>query len=493
MSNHPLVVVEAPDPRGLRAVRVHGETVGRVWSLRGLRRLLRRAGLQPGIEFDAGRVHWVADRSCWPDRPLRRRGAGALTALGILCSAAVLFYVGTTDAFNALAYGGRVVGAVFVGAALAEGIALLGVFDYWGKRAVRYSGAAVLVGVGTVTVTNLMFLVTQVQDRSYTPFLWLWIGLAFWACWSLWELTRQKVWKGIPHPRGIALSVLVSGGIGLVSLTYSQMYVPYSTPVKTPFSVSFGIPTMSADKATLHVPAHVQFRNAGSVRIYVVGTMWKVRGWPTRFTRKGTGENTWKREIWNYDETLRHVIYAPLRMLGAGRFVYPGSWADPGDDLSQDFVVDVPLRSGIGRIEIDATASFIRADRGKLGNDYSNSGEASWDTESENEEHLRDAPRWVARAGEDFYRFHSKVYHSSEMLNLTHATDYATAWWVLPKWHEGDSFAKADTDPQLFVSISRDPEGEERLSDSEQEPYGMKTDSRWAERSLDQLLKSAKK
>ncbi|MFI5687125.1 hypothetical protein [Streptomyces sp. NPDC051636] len=58
MSNHPLVVVEAPDDRGLRAVRVRGEAVGQAWSPRGLRRLVRRAGL-PDIDLDdPGRVHW---------------------------------------------------------------------------------------------------------------------------------------------------------------------------------------------------------------------------------------------------------------------------------------------------------------------------------------------------------------------------------------------------------------------------------------------------
>ncbi|WP_189986117.1 hypothetical protein [Streptomyces capoamus] len=405
----------------------------------------------------------------------------------------MLFYVGTTDAFNALAYGGRIIGVTFIAAALVETAATVAVCDYWGKRALRYSGAAVLLGVGTVMVTNLMFLITQIQGWEYTPFLLLWVALALWVGWSLWALTRQKVWQEIPHPKGIALSVVVSGVIGLASLAYSQMYIPYSTPVEIPFNVSFGDSTLNADGTVLHVPAHVEFRNSGSVRIYVVGTLWTVNGYPTTFTVKGTGANVWKSELWNDAETVRHVIYSPSQMLGTGRLADPGSWADPGDDYSSDFVVDVPLRSGLGRIEVVAQASFVRADRGKLGNNYGDSGETSWNTESENAEHIRSAPSWVARPEDDFYRYHSKIYHSSEMLNLTHSTDYATAWWILPTWHEGDLFAKGDTEPDLKVSISRDPEGEERLSDPEQEPYGMKTETRWTERTVDQLLKAAKK
>ncbi|MFJ1561861.1 hypothetical protein [Streptomyces mirabilis] len=494
MRNSRPVVVEAPDDRGQRAVRVRGKTVGRAWSRRGLERLVRRAGLPSLGLDDPDQVDWLADPSDWPDRPWRRRAAGALTALGLLVSAAVLFYVGTKDAVNALAYGGRVVGVVFVTASLVEAVAALAVGDYWGKRALRYSGTAVLVGVGSVTVTDLLFLITQIQGWSYTIFLWLWIGLALWAGWALWTLTGQRVWRQIPHPKGVALSVVVSGIIGIAGLSYSQMYVPYSTPVETPFSVSFGTPALSADGSALHVPEHVEFRNTGSVRIYVVGTLWKAVAWPTRFAEKGTGEDTWKRELQGFDETVRHVLYAPSRMLAMGEFADPGNRLDPGDDVSRDFVVDVPLRSGIGRVEILADMSFIRADRGKLGNSYQGSYEASWNQETRVHEH--DGPDWLTDAGDEFYRYHAKVYHSSEMLNLTHATDYVSAWWVLPAWDSRDSrplVAKGDTDPSLSVSIARKADGSETLSDSEQEPYGMIAKNRWAEMSVDQLLKAARK
>ncbi|MER6123004.1 hypothetical protein ABT173_10025 [Streptomyces sp. NPDC001795] len=484
--------MEAPDDRGLRAVRVQGVTVGSVWSRRGLRRLLRRAGLPRSIDLtDPNHVRWLADPDCWPDRPGLRRAAAALMVAGLLMSAAVLFQVGMTDAFNALAYGGRVEGVVFTIAALVETLAALAVCDYWGTRRLRYTGAAVLVGVGTVTVTNLMFLITQAQGGEYTPFLWLWIGLLFWTVWAWWRLTRHRAWQGVPHPKGIAVSVLVSGVAGIASFAYSQMYVPYATPVRIPFTVSFGAPAVSPDGAVLHVPAHVEFRNAGSVRVYVVGTIVTVKGWPTKFTQQGTKADVWKQELWKYDETVRHVVYSPFHMLLTGMFSDPGDRLDPGDDFSKSFVVDVPLRAGIGRVQLDATSSFIRADRGKLGNSYVDSGETSWDTESGR--HLTDAPSWVASPGDDFYRYHSKIYHSSEMLNLTRATDYASAWWVIRRWHEGDDFAKGDTSPELVASIYRDPQGRESLNDSEQEPYGMHTEEQWAEGTVDQLLKDAKK
>ncbi|CAL9676218.1 hypothetical protein SUDANB105_07903 [Streptomyces sp. enrichment culture] len=260
--------------------------------------------------------------------------------------------------------------------------------------------------------------------------------------------------------------------------------------MKVPFGVSLGDPTMSADGAVLHVPAHIEFRNTGSVRIFVVGTMWKVNGYPTKFRTEGNTMGDLKTQLWEYGGTLRHVTYSRSHMLGTGNVGFPGDALDPGDDFSTDVTVDLPLRSDVGRVEVSAGISYIRADRCKLGNSYKASAEHSWDTEGK---HTWDAPKWVAQPGDDFYRYHSRIYRSSELLNLTHAGDFATAWWVLPQWWEGAPFAKGETDPYMTVSISRDPEGEQFLSDAEQEPYGMKTMWAATDRTIAQLLQAAKK
>lgn len=44
MNHQKRAVVDPPDRRGLREVRLDGVTVGRAWSLRELRRLLTRSG-----------------------------------------------------------------------------------------------------------------------------------------------------------------------------------------------------------------------------------------------------------------------------------------------------------------------------------------------------------------------------------------------------------------------------------------------------------------
>ncbi len=414
-------------------------------------------------------------------------------ALGLLASAAVLFHVGATDAFGALAYGGRIVGVIFMTAALVEVVAVLALCDYWGKRALRYSGVAVLLGVGTVTVTDLVFLIVQFQGRDYTPFLWLWIGLALWAFWAFWTLTRQKVWRGIPHPKGVAMSVVVSGAIGLASVGYSQLYVPYASPTKMPFNVAFGQPAVSADGSLLHVPVHFKISNPGLAGIFVAGSFWVTQGYVTKFNSKGSGMSDWKRDLGapGGPQTLRHVTFSPSRMLGAGHIWIPGVWVLSGAESSSESIIDVPLRSGLGRIAVFTSFGFVRGDKCKPASDYGDSLEVSWDVKSKDERHTRDAPSWLAYPGDEFLRYHAEIYHSSEMLNLTHSARYLNSWWVIPRWREGVPFAKGDTLPYMYAGISRDPEATQ--SPPEGDLCGMYQINRKTEATVAQLLKAAKR
>ncbi|MDX2698293.1 hypothetical protein Sipo8835_08070 [Streptomyces ipomoeae] len=476
-SSRSRVLVRAPDSRGLREVSVGAKTVGRAWSPRDLRRVLRRAGVPADIDLGrSGEVRWQADPDLWPDRPWWRRAQAGLMGLGLLVSAAVLFRVGLSDALRALTFGGRVMGVVFLVGALAETLAAAAVFDYWGKRATRYAGQCVLLGVAIVTVTSLMFLILQWEGGYHAGLFWLWCALVAWSAWALWEMSRQKVWQSIPHPRSFAAGVALSALIGAASVAYSAMYTPYVAPPKVPFMAAFGKPTLNAARTSLYVPARLTFRNEGSISIFVVGTQWSATLWPSSFREKGTGRARWRDELGNGWNTYRHEDFnAPARMLAAGQITKAGDRLDPGDDFSRQAVIEVPLDSGQGRVELSATISFIRADRCKLANSYPQSIEYSWDVESSEKKHLWDAPRWLANPGDDFFRYRSRIYRSSAIMNMTQAPDWAAMWWVIPKWREGRLFAPGDTIPYMQVHISRDPDSQEVLNEDEQEPYGMKT------------------
>lgn len=475
-TSQPQVVVHAPDGRGLREVSVGGVSAGRAWSTRDLRRVLRRAGLSADIDLHhPGKVRWRADAALWPDCTWQRRATACLMALGIVTSAAVLFRVGLSDALRALTFGGRVMGVVFLAGALLEMAAAAAVVDYWGKRTVRYSGPCVVLGVVIATVTSAMLLVLQWEAGYFHGWFWLWIALVVWSGWAVWELSRQKAWRGVPHPRSFAVGLALSALVGAASTAYSSMYSPYVAPPKVPFNVSFGKPTLNAAHSTLYVPAHFTFRNEGSVSIFVIGTLWKATMWPSTFTAKGTDFGTVRNELGDGWDTHRHESFqAPSRMLGAGQISSPGDRLDPGDDFSTNVVIEVP-KTRDGRLELFAITSFIRADRGKLANSYKDSLEYSWNTHSAAKEHQWDAPSWLAEKGDEFFRYRSRIYRTSTIMNMTQPPDWAAMWWVIPRSTKRGSFAPGDTDPKMEVHIARDPNSKEVLSEAQQEPYGMKT------------------
>ncbi|MEU2424188.1 hypothetical protein ABZ619_24735 [Streptomyces sp. NPDC007851] len=372
--------------------------------------------------------------------------------LGLLASAAILFYIGANDTFGALTYGWRVTGILFVAAALIDLFGVLAAFDYWGKRVVRYSGAVLLVGVGIVVVTDSILLALQLRGGEFTALLLLWCGLALWAAWALWVLVHQKVWQGVPHPKNVALGVLTSGVVGVASLVYSQVYLPSSAPTHTIFKVSMGVPTMNEDGASLDVPVHFEFRNSASMRMYVVGSMWKLVGDAIKFSPAAAGVDVWKQEYLFGGGFYRHSLSSPVYIFGAGRGIAPGAWLDPGDDFSVDSLVNVPLKVGLTHIRAIGELSFIRGDKFTLGDRQI---AVSWNPYSKNKEHLRDAPKWVANPGDEWVRNYSRVYRSSEMLNMTMPASYVSAWSILPRWHQGLAFAKGDTDPDLVITTSR--------------------------------------
>nr|WSX47904.1 hypothetical protein OG409_02420 [Streptomyces sp. NBC_00974] len=154
------VVVHAPDERGLSAVSIDGVSVGSAWSRRDLRRQLRRAGLPSDVDLeDRASITWRgADGTTWPDRAGHRRGTIALLAAGLLASMLLLAHTGVVDAMGALTFSGRLTGVLLVLSGAVQGVAAAAVFDSWGKRTLRYSGALVLLGVLIAVATEALLL-----------------------------------------------------------------------------------------------------------------------------------------------------------------------------------------------------------------------------------------------------------------------------------------------------------------------------------------------
>ncbi|WP_143064609.1 hypothetical protein [Streptomyces colonosanans] len=494
MNNLHRVVVEAPDSRGLRAVRVGGEYVGGAWSLRHLRRMLRRASLPPDFDLDdADHVYWAADKSSWPDRPWRRWAAALVTSLGLLGSATVLLSVGKNDTFHGLTYGAHFVGVVFIAAALVEAVAVAAAFDFWGKRTFSYSGAALIIGVGVVALTDLLFLLLQIQSKNWSPRLLLWVALAVWCVWALWAVTQHGVWRGVPHPKSVAMSFVASAAIGAAGIAYSQLfYLPYSTPMKFALNASFGEPTISADGSHIQVPTHFEFRNSGAVKIQILGTLWRVHGYASKFDAKGSGMNEGGSDLLSEGEVAEHLNFGQANLLGTGFIYGEAGLINPGVGFANDGLVNVPLKTGLNVIRLHASMVLIRGDRYWIEPAESPS-EVSWDRSTQR--HVRDVPKRFAYANPkaEFIRTSYKIHPSSAVLDITRKPAYASDWWILPPWRPGASVGKDDTIPFLSVAFSHDRYGRERVSEPEARAYDDQDMEQWVVKSVDQLIKEARK
>ncbi|MET9886510.1 hypothetical protein ABZZ20_25905 [Streptomyces sp. NPDC006430] len=434
MNSQPLIVVEPPDSRGLRVVRVRGEIVGRAWSLQDLRRLLRSAGIPDDLDLkDSAHVHWRGGGfETWPARPWERRATSVLMAAGLLVTAAVLGRIGKTDISEALTYGGRVAGATFLFASAVELIAAIAVLDYWGKRRWVFSGAAVLIGVAIALGVNTLLLFMQIDAREYTPYAWIWPTVLVWSFWALWKVNPQQVWRQSPHPKRVAIGAAVTALIAIANLIYSQVYIPYANPVTMGMVVKFGKPRLNAERTVVYLPMAVTLKNNGKVSFYILGSLYEVYGRSADFTEKARGMKDWKRDLQTGGDVQRNNEVLGRELISSGTIMADegGTFLEPGDDFTEDKIVVISAASKFDSIDGSARAVVMRKDRATVSGDYASSATASW---SEDLSHAENAPEWVAQAGDEYIRFHARLYYSTEILNVTRRPRYVTLWRVAHK------------------------------------------------------------
>ncbi|MFI8191469.1 hypothetical protein ACIF8T_22050 [Streptomyces sp. NPDC085946] len=478
MKEQPLVTVHPPDERGLREVSIEGRSLGRAWSLRDLRAIIHRAGLPKKMDFeDQSRVRWIGGGvEVWPHRRWRRRTMGFVTAVGFIVTSAVVGRIGLIDAFRALTYGGRVAGVSFIVASIVEMLAVVATFDYWRKRYFKHSGLVVLIGTLVAFAVNLLLLVVHLYGGEYTHYLWLWPILLAWSLWSLWMLHRQNIWREVLHPKGVAAGVVASTLLAVANLAYSQVYLPYATTSALPLQVEFGKPNLNENGEVLHVPTRIRYKNSGKVRLYVLGGMWRIYGLSTKFSEKARNMDDWKRDITPPYELdfRRNSVEDDWDLVDSGGFSAPGDWLEPGDDFKHERLVEIPANSKFQIVHADLELAVVRGDRGTLDPDFADSWKVSWNLK--NLKHEANAPEWVADPGDEYVRYQSRLYYSSEILNVTRKGRYVTTWRVIPNFSDNLPAERDDTDPYIVAIIAL-PGKEGEYENSEQrkiaERFGM--------------------
>ncbi|MEV8628269.1 hypothetical protein [Streptomyces sp. NPDC051079] len=455
MERRSKATVQPPNARGLREVRVGGETAGSAWSPRELRRLLRRHGYPEDVDLeDRSIVSWHGGGSeVWPDRTGRRRATMALIVAGLVGGWALLTSIGVPDAFDALTFAGRISGFLFILAGVTEVAAAVAAVDFWGKRGLKVSGALVLVGVLIALTVSTLLVFLWFQEVEYTPYLLAFFPLFAWSLWALWVCVREKVWRGVPHPTKIAAGVTATALLAAVNLAYSAVYQPTAAPANLTIWVRFGEPRADLTKPVHLLPVTLRLKNTGTVPLYILADNWRVFGRSGEYVAKSEELRDRRSALETGSErqgdASLHLGSITYTALGVGPFTGPGSYYEPGEEYSEDKMVEVPKDSSFDMIDADLDIQVMRMDRGRIDLNAFAQAEPSWDKET---------PDYCdpKECGEILI-YRSPVRYGNNLINVTRKPRYVTAWWGL-----GTSDSGYDASISTFKGKGRIDDAETR-------------------------------
>ncbi|GHE95371.1 hypothetical protein GCM10017776_09680 [Streptomyces griseoluteus] len=489
MNIRPWVVVEAPDGRGLRRVTIGGETVGTAWSLRELRKLLDRLGY-PDVDMeDPASVCWRGgDSSTWPARVWRRRVTSVLLMLGLVASAVLNGIIGWPDASGALTFAQRITGALFVLSSLIQVAAAISVLDYWGRRQSKVSGAIVLLGVLISLGTDSLLLLMWLEEREYTPYMLAFMPLWCWSVWALVLLVREKTWKGVPQPKRFAAGVFVSALLTALSLAYSTMYQPAVAPMRFALKAEFGTAREDRVRPFIQVPLKLSVRNTGEVSVYVVINDFTVYGRTAKYSEEGNlAKQQWKKSFEKSEtreEAELHVDQLEYTRISSGRFYRPGEVLGSGQEDARVHVFEIPKKVRYDLLRVDLQVTYMRKDRGRI--DVGNFSEphASWIKTEPHASGIKTSPYYChpSLCGETL-RYHGRVRHNDNLINVTRKPRYVTAEWS-PK--KGPKYSISSTYDFEGGGAAGDPAEEAREVDR----FGVSTVYAYSEVSVAELLRT---
>ncbi|MFB7518146.1 hypothetical protein [Streptomyces sp. NPDC056144] len=419
-----------------------------------------------------------------------------LTAAVLLATAVELALFGGRDVTGALTYAGRVSGVVFLIAAVLETAAVGALFDLAKPRPAPYSGAAVIVALLVSLLANIILLVLLL-DGDFTPYA-AFLALIPCACWSLVRLYKAGVWGRVPHPRGIALGVVLTGALAVANFTHAQVYQPYAATATLTTTVEFGKATVNEKNGSVSVPVRLRTHNTGEVSLYLLGSLYQVSALRDSYVARARPDQRWLQDINSGQRDLaRHTDVTPgaYDLLAQGAFAGRAGLVqvlEPGAEIVTQNLVEFPrVPKGKPFVSLAAAANvvYLRKDRARLVDDYARSGRSSW-TQQYEYGSANKAPAWVTGGGRvNTFRYQSRIRHSTAVLEYTRAPHYVTLWWVLSELRKEGPFG-----PDLVAvvgpgdAVSRPPTPSERHRMRER--YGLGYGPSGALHvSLDELLK----
>ncbi|MFF7970270.1 hypothetical protein [Streptomyces sp. NPDC007905] len=346
-----------------------------------------------------------------------------LIVLVLLLTAAHLALFGLDDFMHALAFSGRITGALLVVASITTFLGAAAVLDYAFGGCFPHSGLVALIGTVAALVTNAMLTLEAARDGDSTYWTVGWGLLTVASAWAVYAVWRTSV--QVPAPKRVAAAVIVSTAVALGNFGYQHLYQPYQRGGRPLITLNVGKAMVSQDRKTFAVPVDIKIENHNDVGFYVLGAEFHAMGERVPLTAKDRLRMQWRtdaqqqREFRERSPLARREVHAPGQMVMAQPWMDAGDWLEASDSFVTRTVVQLPLNTQYDRLAFYATASFGRKDR--LGLDHFELPRYSW----------RDgkAPEWAKPDDVDCVIYRSRVHENNAIDNHTRDPRYLSVYW----------------------------------------------------------------
>ncbi|MFD5935342.1 hypothetical protein [Streptomyces sp. NPDC060333] len=425
MSDESIVVVHAPDHRGLREVWIRGELADKVWSASELRELLNRSRLAHVDLDDRESVDFRdAGDDVWPDRRANRYRDGALLTFGLLGCMVLLLSIGQVDAFGSPYIVNRMSGFLLMAGGVVQGIAAIAAMDFAGKRSWPYSGALVFAGVLIALLSDGLLLALWATKKEFkTPLLSAFVAVLIWALWAAWFLVRQRAWRGVPHPRGIAVGFMITSALTAANLVQTSWHEPSVAPVFVATSAKFGKATIEGNH--VRVPVVFKVKNSGKVPVYIPISAYWVMGQQIASTEADATERTWRPEIERGEYFDLYAEPPKETMLSAGQLLDAGGYVNPGSEFETRRIVTFPSDAPFTALKARTELRTLRKDKQILSPKFGLDG-YSWNPREGAPRPCKESPNCRG-----FVFYAGRVENSNNMVNVTRMPRYLHARWIM--------------------------------------------------------------
>ncbi|MER6474300.1 hypothetical protein [Streptomyces collinus] len=354
---------------------------------------------------------------------VRTRAIVASIVLVLMVTTYYLVWFGLADFMEALAFSGRITGAVLVAVGVGTFLGALAVFDYQFTRCFPNAGLIALIGTVAAFVTNLMLALAVIQDGDSTLYKVLWSLLTAGSAWAAVMVWRTRV--EIPTPKRVAAAVVVPSVLALANFGYQHLYQPFQHGARPLITITTGKAMVSQDRKRFAVPVEIKLENHSDVGFYVLGAEFHAMGEKVPLSPKDRLQNQWRadserhRPFRERSALSRREIHDAGELVKAEPWLDPGDWIEANDSFCMRTVVQLPMNTKYDDLAFYATASFGRKDR--LALDHFNNAGYSWKKGK--------APSWARSAGSDTVIFRARVHENNAIDKHTRDHRYMTVYW----------------------------------------------------------------